>query len=102
MREGKGLAARIIMETAGSTDKIREAIARRAPRFEKTVPTSVEIPFTEDAKAALTNAAVEADRLLHTYIGSEHLLLGILSDPATLASSVLIEHGLDLATARRR
>jgi enamine deaminase RidA (YjgF/YER057c/UK114 family) len=100
MREGDGLAVRIISETARSTDQIRDEIAQRVPRPGMKISTSVEMPFTEECKAALTNAALEADRLMHTYIGSEHLLLGILSDPATPACSILIEHGLDLATAR--
>ena len=100
MREGTGLAVRIIRETARSTDQIRDEVAQRVPRPGMKISTSVEMPFAEEGKAALTNASVEADRLTHTYIGSEHLLLGILSDPATLASSLLIEHGLDLATAR--
>ena len=61
IREGRGLAVHIIMETAGSTDTIREAIAQRAPRSEKPVPTSVEVPFTDQCQAVLTNASVEAD-----------------------------------------
>jgi enamine deaminase RidA (YjgF/YER057c/UK114 family) len=100
MREGHGLAARIITQTAGSTDQIRKEIAQLGPRPGMKISTSVEIPFSQECKAVLTNAAVEADRLMHTYIGVEHLLLGILSDPATLASSVLIARGLDLAVAR--
>ena len=100
IHEGKGLAVRIIGKTAGSTHQIRDEILQRLPRPGMKISTSVEIPFSGECKAALTNAAVEADGLMHTYIGVEHLLLGILSDPATLASSVLIEHGLDLATAR--
>jgi len=100
MREGHGLAVRIIGETARSTDQIHNDILRRVPRPGTKISTSVEVPFSRESKVALTNAAVEADRLKHSHIGDEHLLLGILSDPATLASSVLIERGLDLATAR--
>ena len=45
-------------------------------------PTSAEIPFSAAAKHVLQHAAQEADRLLHDYIGTEHLLLGLLREEA--------------------
>ena len=49
------------------------------------VSTSVDIPFATETKRALQYTAEEADRLLHTYIGTEHLLLGILREDRSLA-----------------
>ena len=50
--------------------------------------------FNEKANVALNNAVNAAEDLGHTYIGSEHLLLGILKDSSSAASTVLISRGL--------
>jgi ATP-dependent Clp protease ATP-binding subunit ClpC len=64
------------------------------------VSTSVDIPFSTETKRALQSAAEEADRLLHTYIGTEHLLLGLLREERSLAASILTGKGLRLNTVR--
>ncbi len=48
----------------------------------------------------LQSAAEEADRLLHTYIGTEHLLLGLLREERSVAASILYEKGMRLASVR--
>jgi hypothetical protein len=57
------------------------------------------IPFTSSAKQALEDALREALRLEDTFIGTEHVLLGIVSDQGSTAARVLREHGVDLAHA---
>ena len=52
--------------------------------------------FNEKANVALNNAVNAAEDLGHTYIGSEHLLLGLLKDPSSVASSVLLAKGISL------
>ena len=52
--------------------------------------------FNEKANAALNNAVNAAEDLGHTYIGSEHLLLGILKDTGSVASAVLLSRGISL------
>ena len=61
--------------------------------FREKVSTSVEIPFSAETKRVLQFAAEEADRLLHNYIGTEHLLLGILREERSVAASILMEKG---------
>ena len=78
---------------------LREIDARRAPLKER-VPPSVEIPFSRESKQVLDGARVEADRLRHTHIGTEHLFLGLLSDNQSVAASVLNQHGITLEAAR--
>ncbi len=56
--------------------------------------------FTESAKGALTMAQEEARRLHHPYIGSEHLLLGLLREDAGLAAKVLKNLGAEITTVR--
>src|ERR1051326_2827386 len=79
VREGKGFAGRVIAAADISFEDLRREIEGHF-RFHVRVPTSVEMPFTEETKCILRFAAEEADRLLHTDIGTEHLLLGILRE----------------------
>jgi ATP-dependent Clp protease ATP-binding subunit ClpC len=99
IREGKGLTSRIFARSEVVLDSVRKEIEGRTVLREK-VSTSVDIPFSTETKRALQYAAEEADRLLHTYIGTEHLLLGILREDRSLAASILMEKGLRLNTVR--
>jgi ATP-dependent Clp protease ATP-binding subunit ClpC len=99
IREGKGLTSRIFARSEVMLDSIRKEIEGRTVLREK-VSTSVDIPFSSETKRALQYAAEEADRLLHTYIGTEHLLLGILREDRSLAAAILMEKGLRLNSVR--
>src|SRR5574339_283205 len=79
IREGKGLTSRIFARSHLSLESIRKEIEGRTV-FREKVSTSVEIPFSAETKRVLQFAAEEADRLLHNYIGTEHLLLGIVRE----------------------
>jgi ATP-dependent Clp protease ATP-binding subunit ClpC len=99
IREGKGLTSRIFARSHLSLESIRKEIEGRTV-FREKVSTSVEIPFSSETKRVLQYAAEEADRLLHTYIGTEHLLLGILREERSVAASILYEKGMRLASVR--
>src|SRR5687768_4210463 len=99
IREGKGLTSRIFARSHLSLESIRKEIEGRTVFGEK-VSTSVEIPFSAETKRVLGFAAEEADRLLHNYIGTEHLLLGILREERSVAASILMEKGMRLHTVR--
>ena len=99
IREGKGLTSRIFARSHLSLENIRKEIEGRTV-FREKVSTSVEIPFSAETKRVLQFAAEEADRLLHNYIGTEHLLLGILREERSVAASILVEKGMRLNTVR--
>src|SRR4051812_16023572 len=99
IREGKGLTSRIFARSHLSLDSIRKEIEGRTV-FREKVATSVDIPFSADTKRVLQFAAEEADRLLHTYVGTEHLLLGILREERSVAASILFEKGMRLSSVR--
>ncbi|MBI4476148.1 MAG: ATP-dependent Clp protease ATP-binding subunit [Acidobacteria bacterium] len=99
IREGKGLTSRIFARSHLSLENIRKEIEGRTV-FREKVSTSVEIPFSAETKRVLQYAAEEADRLLHNYIGTEHLLLGILREERSVAASILMEKGMRLNTVR--
>ena len=99
IREGKGLTSRIFARSNLSLEHIRKQIVGRTA-FREKVSTSVEIPFSGESKRLLQFAAEEADRLLHNYIGTEHLLLGILREERSAAASILMEKGMRLNSVR--
>ena len=99
IREGKGLTSRIFARSNLSLEHIRKQIVGRTA-FREKVSTSVEIPFSGESKRLLQFAAEEADRLLHNYIGTEHLLLGILREERSVAAKILMEKGMRLNSVR--
>jgi len=97
--EGKGLGSRILARTGDALDGFRRDIVRRVTRREK-VPESDEIPLSASCERALQYAAEEGDRLLHNYIGTEHLLLGLLREERSVAAEVLAARGLRIEAVR--
>lgn len=61
---------------------------------------SVEIPFSEETKRVLSYAEEEAERLMHPYIGTEHLLLGLLREENSTAGRLMFEKGMRLYAVR--
>ena len=101
IREGKGLITRLFADGGVAGDDIRAEVLGRVPRG-PTISTSVEIPFSGAAKRALQYAAQEADGLSHDYIGTEHLLLGLLREQGSVAADVLTSRGLRLNRVREK
>ncbi len=99
IREGKGLMSRVLARSNVSAEALRKEVEGRTV-YRAKVPPSDEIPFSAETKRALAFATEEADRLLHTYIGTEHLLLGILRAEQSLAASVLAGRGIRLGAVR--
>jgi hypothetical protein len=99
IREGKGLTSKIFARASISLAELRQEIVGRTT-FQEQVATSVEIPFSAETKRVLEYTADEANRLRHDYIGTEHLLLGILREEGSVAASALISRGLRLDAVR--
>jgi ATP-dependent Clp protease ATP-binding subunit ClpC len=100
LREGEGTAAQVLAEFGVDTAKVRRAIEFIVGRSERTAPREREL--TAQAKKALEYAVDEARRLSHSYIGTEHLLLGLLRSRDNVASSVLDNVGVSLDKVRER
>jgi ATP-dependent Clp protease ATP-binding subunit ClpC len=99
IREGKGLTSRIFSKSHLSMDTIRKEIEGRALYRDK-VSTSVDIPLSVESKRVLGYAAEEAERMLHNYIGTEHILLGLMREEKSIASGILAEKGMRLSAVR--
>jgi uncharacterized protein (TIGR03435 family) len=100
-RESKGLTDRLFADAGIELHDLRDEVLRRVPAQPKT-PTSVEIPFSAAAKRVLKHAAQEADRLSHDYIGTEHLLLGLLREQGSVAADALTSRDLQFDRVRKR
>jgi methylmalonyl-CoA epimerase len=97
-RDDRGLCLRFF--PAGlSMDGLRRRIEQSTPPREK-ISTSVELPLSEDVRRVMIHAQEESDRLGHRHIGTEHLLLGLLTVEGTLAERVLRENGLEASRVR--
>jgi ATP-dependent Clp protease ATP-binding subunit ClpC len=99
IREGEGVAAKVLGELGISLEaarqKVREAIG--PGQQEPAGP----IPFTPRARKVLELALREALQLGHSYIGTEHILLGLLREGEGVAAHVLAGLGADLDTVRK-
>ncbi|MCK4463049.1 MAG: ATP-dependent Clp protease ATP-binding subunit [Candidatus Omnitrophica bacterium] len=99
VREGEGVAAAVLASMRSSPDKIRLEIEKFVQPGPSTV-ISGDIPFTPKAKKVIELSMDEARNLGHNYIGTEHLLLGLIKEGEGVASQVLISLGLDLDKVR--
>lgn len=98
LRENKALSAKLF-GAAFRVDELRNEIERHTT-VRKKIPTSVDLPLSNECKRILHNASGEADRLGHKHIGTEHLLLGILLEKDYYASQLLIGRGVSLESVR--
>jgi hypothetical protein len=88
-----GLAAKMVVLLAGSVDPVSAAVHEQLPPGDAK-PTG-HLPLDEAAKQALGETVQAALDLGHNYIGTEHLLLGILRMPDDPAARLLVELGID-------
>ena len=97
MHEPKGVLSRVLATLP--SENIRSDIESQS-RFRERIPTSVEVPFTAECKRVLNVAAEEADRLLHSHIGPEHLLLALMREETSIAGGTVAKYGLRLEDVR--
>jgi ATP-dependent Clp protease ATP-binding subunit ClpC len=98
VREEEGVAARVLINLGIGLSKVRSAVEFIIGRGEK--PGTAETGLTPRAKKVIELAIDEARQMGHNYIGTEHLLLGLLREGEGVASSVLDSFGITLERAR--
>jgi ATP-dependent Clp protease ATP-binding subunit ClpC len=98
VRETEGVAARVLSGLGVDLSKVRSAVEFIIGRGEK--PTQGEIGLTPRAKKVVELAVDEARRMNHTYIGTEHLLIGLLREGEGVAAGVLESLGVTLEKVR--
>lgn len=99
IREGEGIAARVLASLGISLDRVRQEV-------EKVIGVGNQplnqIGFTPRAKRVIELSWEEALSLGHNYIGTEHLLLGLIKEGEGVAARVLTSLGIDLNQARQQ
>lgn len=99
LTEGTGIAAQVLIEAGVQLDPLKEAIEQKIGRGNGT---PIQLPFTPRAKKVLDITLKQARQLNHSYIGTEHLLLGLLIEGKGLGVKVLKELGFNCKTLEQQ
>jgi ATP-dependent Clp protease ATP-binding subunit ClpC len=102
IKEGTGVATMVLKNLGVDLPQLRlylEALVKAGPARDLS---KMELPFTPGAKQLLHCAINEARGLDQNYVGTEHLLLGMLAENEGLAAQTLMHFGLKLADARKK
>lgn len=99
MRESDGITGKLFSKSKLKLENIRKEIEGRTVNSRK-ISTSIEIPLSPDTKRVLVYAAEEAEKLFHKYIGTEHILLGLLREKKSLAARILAEKGMRFSSTK--
>ncbi len=99
VKEGAGIAARVLQNAGVDFTQLRQEVEKIIPQGEKNPPQSIS--YTPRAKRVIELAIEESQNLGHNYVGTEHLLLGLLREGEGIAAQVLTNMGIDLKRARK-
>jgi ATP-dependent Clp protease ATP-binding subunit ClpC len=100
IREGEGVAATVLQNLNVELDDIQQKIEETVKKGKAGQTTGPDLPYTSRAKKVLELAMSEARELNHSYVGTEHLLLGLLREEKGIAAQVLTDAGVNLEAAR--
>ena len=98
LREEEGLAARVLESLDITVEEVRAQVARIVGQGDEV--TTGQIPFTPRAKKVLELALREALSLGHNYIGTEHILLGLVRENEGVAARILLDFDADAEKIR--
>jgi len=100
IREGEGVAAGVLQNLNVDLEDIQQKIEETVKRGKAAAAAGPDLPYTSRAKKVLELAMVEARELNHYYVGTEHLLLGLLREEKGIAAQVLADAGVNLEQSR--
>jgi ATP-dependent Clp protease ATP-binding subunit ClpA len=99
LREGEGVAATVIQNLGVDLNAIEDRIDEIVKRGNPSSTTGPDLPYTSRAKKVLELAMDQARHLDHRYVGTEHLLLGLVAERKGIAAQVLTDFGVTLEKA---
>jgi uncharacterized glyoxalase superfamily protein PhnB len=99
IQEGSGVAAQVLRNLEVDSRKIRDDVEQIVKKGARPVPMG-QLPFTPRGKKVLEHSLEEAQKLGHNYIGTEHLLLGLVHENEGIAAQVLLRLGTKLERVR--
>jgi ATP-dependent Clp protease ATP-binding subunit ClpC len=100
IREGEGVAAAVLTNLNVDLEEIQQKIEETVKKGKSAAAAGPDLPYTSRAKKVLELAMSEARELNHSYVGTEHLLLGLLREEKGIAAQVLTDAGVNLEQAR--
>jgi ATP-dependent Clp protease ATP-binding subunit ClpC len=100
IREGEGVAAAVLQNLNVDLDEIQQKIEETVKKGKAAAAAGPDLPYTSRAKKVLELAMTEARELNHSYVGTEHLLLGLLREEKGIAAQVLTDAGVNLEQSR--
>jgi hypothetical protein len=100
IREGQGVAASVLANLKVDAEVLRDRVLAIVKTGKSDLATGPDLPYTSRAKKVLELAMTEARELGHNYVGTEHVLLGMLREEKGIAAQVLVSAGVSLASAR--
>jgi ATP-dependent Clp protease ATP-binding subunit ClpC len=100
IREGEGVAAAVLQNLNVDLEEIQQKIEETVKKGKAAAATGPDLPYTSRAKKVLELAMTEARELNHSYVGTEHLLLGLLREEKGIAAQVLTDAGVNLEQSR--
>ncbi|HWN90830.1 MAG TPA: ATP-dependent Clp protease ATP-binding subunit, partial [Verrucomicrobiae bacterium] len=101
IRDGEGIATAVLQRLGLRLETVKAEVERALAGFPKTL-TFGEVPFTPQAKRVLELSIEEARQLGHNYIGTEHLLLGLMKEGQSIAAKILESLGARLDEVRQK
>ncbi len=100
LREGEGVATAVIRACKVDPDALRARLEAAMPHGDPNEPIRPDVPYTSQAKRVLELAMAEARTLNYPYVGTEHLLLGVLRAEGVPLAGIVAGAGLTLDATR--
>lgn len=100
IREGGGVGTAVLSQLNVDLEEIQQKIEETVKKGKAAAAAGPDLPYTSRAKKVLEFAMSEARELNHSYVGTEHLLLGLLREEKGIAAQVLTNAGVNLEQAR--
>ncbi|MEW5784444.1 MAG: ATP-dependent Clp protease ATP-binding subunit [Bacillota bacterium] len=99
IREGSGIASRALHNMGVDLNRVRQEVEQITPKGEKVVQQGIS--YTPRAKRVVELAIEESQNLGHNYVGTEHIMLGLLREGEGIAAQVLTNMEIDLKRSRK-
>ena len=101
LREGEESIVELLQRLEVKPEDLRREIEGERV-FVERISSTAELPLSEESKKILAYASHEAESMVHSAVGSEHLLIGVLRVDGCLAQRVLVQQGLEVAKVREQ
>ena len=99
---GQGVAVNVLKKMGVNLDNVSDEVERLVGKGTDPIESPADLKHTQRVQKVLTYASYEATQLAHNYIGTEHILLGLLREGEGVAATILRELGIDITSCRNQ